>query len=256
VYSLLYVMVRWGETGRAAGWVGLTALIVALGIAMIYSTNMSLMLRSDLWIAMYRANPTGTSLHNGDPAVLPRWLFMMLGSLGVSGVGLLLLALKKDLPYDVRAFLHRWGGRTVAVFTAVQIGLAIWAFRAQPEDLRAAFSDMLVYRTCGVAWFVTAAVLIGLGATVSVRRASSASGLTAILASVSFLNVTTFVLLRDGIRYVAFAQAGFDVWASDVNTNWSTVIVFLICFVVALGVLGWLVSVMARVKPAPEPCAR
>ncbi len=251
-YSLLYIMIRWDEAGRTAGWVGIGALLVVLSIGMIYSTNMSLMLRPDQWLAMYRSNPMGRAFHTGDPTVMPRWLFVMVGSVGVSGIALLLVSFEKRVGDEIRRLFVRWGGRLVATFTAVQVVLGVWAFRAQPELVRSDFSAELLYRACSVGWLVAAALLIGLGAAVSLRKSLS-FGLVAALLLVSFCSESLFVLARHGIRLVALLRNGYDVWASDVNTNWSTVIVFLICFVVALGMVAWLASVVARATPREEP---
>ncbi|MDX9973079.1 MAG: hypothetical protein RBU21_08825 [FCB group bacterium] len=250
-YSLLYVMVRRGETRRGIGWAGLFAFLVVLMIAMIYSTNMTLMLRPETWQALYRAHPSGTSFHTGDPTVLPRWLFMTAGSVGVGGVGLLLMALKKDQPYNLAPFLQRWGGRLIALFVALQLVLGFWVLKAQPEAVLAAFSSVAFYRICEFAWLITAVALIALGALASLRSVPS-KALAFAAVGASFLNVTMLVLVRDGIRYAALKQAGFNVWDRTVSTNWSTVILFLLCFVVTLGMVGWLGMVVAQMKPKAE----
>jgi hypothetical protein len=57
------------------------------------------------------------------------------------------------------------------------------------------------------------------------------------------------------IRDLTLASKGFDVWNRTVSTNWSVVGLFLILFVVGLGVLGWLISVMVRARPIVEGAA-
>ena len=44
----------------------------------------------------------------------------------------------------------------------------------------------------------------------------------------------------------------FNVWDRVVVTNWSVVGLFLVLFVAGLGVIGWLVSVVARAQKAME----
>ena len=41
-------------------------------------------------------------------------------------------------------------------------------------------------------------------------------------------------------------------WQRTVVTNWSVVGLFLLLFVIGLGTIGWLVSVMVRAKPVTE----
>ncbi|MFA6243246.1 MAG: hypothetical protein WC655_20075, partial [Candidatus Hydrogenedentales bacterium] len=250
-YSSLYIMSRRAEMSRASGWAGLIALIVILKIGIIYSTNMTLMIRPDLWQEIYRTKPTGLTFGTGDPTVMPRWLFMMLGSIGVCGIALLFLAMKQNLADGVAPFLRRWAGRLIAAFTVVQIILGIWVYRAQPAAVQDALGGETFYRACAVLWLATAVALIVLGGILSAKGAATWKFST-VLALVSFVNVVAMVLVRDGIRFVALGLAGFDIWDRAVSTNWSTVILFLVLFVAGLGAMGWLISVVARAKPVDE----
>ena len=53
---------------------------------------------------------------------------------------------------------------------------------------------------------------------------------------------------RDGVRDVTLLSKGYDVWDRAVVTNWGVVALFLVLFVAGLGVVGWLVSVVARAQ--------
>ncbi|HID24772.1 MAG TPA: hypothetical protein EYP14_20560, partial [Planctomycetaceae bacterium] len=97
VYSLLYVIASRAERGEGWGWIGLLAFLVAAKIALIYSSNMTLMLRPQVWAEMYRADPHGLHMNPGDPTVWPRWLYMVVGSVTVGGAGLLLLSLSRRM---------------------------------------------------------------------------------------------------------------------------------------------------------------
>jgi hypothetical protein len=57
---------------------------------------------------------------------------------------------------------------------------------------------------------------------------------------------------RDGIRDLTLLSKGYDVWNRTVVTNWSVVGIFLVLFVVGLGVVGWLISVVARAERVME----
>lgn len=250
-YSSLYIMARNADASRFSGWAGLIALVVILKIGMIYTTNMTLMLRPDLWTEIYRTSPQGLTIGTGDATVMPRWLFMMVGSVGVCGIALTFLSMKSNLYEGVGPFLRAWAGRLIAAFTVVQIGLGIWVYRALPADVQRGLGDEMFYRACGVLWLATAVVLILLGGIMSMKGAGSWK-FTAALGLASFANVVSMVLVRDGIRFVSLGLAGFDIWDRAVSTNWSTVILFLILFVAGLGVMGWLISVVARAKPVDE----
>jgi len=101
---------------------------------------MALMLRPDLWTAMYDRSPGGAQLHSGDPSMMPRWLYMMLGSIGVTGFALAVLGMKEGLEDAVSGLFTRRGGRLVAGFTLIQPLIGIWVFRTQSEAARGAVS--------------------------------------------------------------------------------------------------------------------
>jgi hypothetical protein len=65
----------------------------------------------------------------------------------------------------------------------------------------------------------------------------------------------TFTVYRDGVRDLTLLSKGYDVWDRVVVTNWSVVGLFLLLFVAGLGVIGWLVSVVARAQKPMEGAA-
>jgi hypothetical protein len=62
----------------------------------------------------------------------------------------------------------------------------------------------------------------------------------------------TFTVYRDGVRDLTLLSKGYDVWDRVVVTNWSVVGLFLVLFVAGLGVVGWLISVVARAQKSME----
>jgi hypothetical protein len=76
---------------------------------------------------------------------------------------------------------------------------------------------------------------------------------TAVLAGV--LVEIMLTVYRDGVRDVTLLSKGYDVWDRAVETNWGVVGLFLVLFVGGLGVIGWLVSVVARAQKTMEGAA-
>jgi hypothetical protein len=74
-------------------------------------------------------------------------------------------------------------------------------------------------------------------------------------ALIALLIEITFVVYRDAVRDLTLLSKGFDVWNRAVVTNWWVVGLFLILFVGGLGVVGWLVSVVARAQKPMEGAA-
>jgi hypothetical protein len=76
---------------------------------------------------------------------------------------------------------------------------------------------------------------------------------TAVLVAV--LVEIMLTVYRDGVRDVTLLAKGYDVWDRAVATNWGVVGLFLVLFVAGLGVIGWLVSVVARAQKTMEGAA-
>jgi hypothetical protein len=246
-YYLLYMIAARAESNRAFAWVGLFAIIAVLKVGYIYSANMTLMLAPESWTAMYRENPLGNVLATG-PVALPRWAYMMIGSLGVSGIGFLLLGLHQKVAPETGAFLTRQGGRFLAIFTIVQMVMGYVVFHGQAENVRAGLSGSTYYLALAAVWGLTAVLLIVLGL-VTGRASAAPSGLLAAGAGVvSLVNILAMAGFRDGIRDVTLALHGFDVWKQEVNTNWLNVVLFLLLFVAAGVAIGWLTRVVFQAK--------
>ena len=69
----------------------MSAWLLAGFIARLLSTNMTLMLRPEVWRDMYSASAAGAYLPTGDPTLTPRWLLMMAGGLFIGGLWLVYL---------------------------------------------------------------------------------------------------------------------------------------------------------------------
>lgn len=251
-YFIMYKMAKRADTGWAYGWMGIIALLLVMKIGFVYTNNMTLMLRPDAWVEMYRSNSTGAHLAHGDPTILPRWLYMMLGSVGMAGIGLMLLGMKSGIEEGAAAFLRSRGALLLAFFTLVQMVLAVWVYRAQPEAVRAGIWASLFYKGLFGAWFLSALALVALGLFGAVSAARRAWLPAALAGTVGFVNIALWVLFRDGIRDVTLGLHGYDVWARNVYTNWSIVILFLVLFVAAVGLTGWMGLVTVRAKGADE----
>ena len=83
----------------------------------------------------------------------------------------------------------------------------------------------------------------------------SAAWLGWVGALVTVLIELTLVVYRDGVRDLTLLANGYNVWDRAVETNWWVVGLFLVLFVGGLGVIGWLVSVVARARKVMEGAA-
>lgn len=256
-YWLLYRFSSRLDAGKTAWWVGLIAWLLAGSIARTLTTNMTLMLRPEVWRSMYSASATGRFLPHGDPTLTPRWLLMLAGGMFVAGLWLVYLAARSTFNADEKKYLAGLGGKLAAFFGIVYMAAGIWAARVQPDAVKDGLAHDALYRFAGMAGYgwlalVVVAVLIGLVA--GFRRIAAAwiawAGVLAVV-----LTEIMFAVYRDGVRDLTLLSKGFNVWDRVVVTNWGVVGLFLVLFVCALGAIGWLVSVMARAQKTMEGAA-
>ncbi|MDX2033983.1 MAG: hypothetical protein SF339_25135 [Blastocatellia bacterium] len=253
-YYLLYAVARRDEAGRPWWWLSLLSLALIAYIGRIYSTNMTLMIRPEVWLEMYRTagGAHGATMPTGDPTVLPRWLFMMIGSIGFGGIFAALLGARSSLSAPMKQTMRRWGGGLGAASMLAQLALGFWVWNAQPPIVRESMLNAPLYRHSLIVWLAVSGLFaIGSGATM-LTAVSRSSFWPAATSAMGILSIAAAVTARDGIRDMTLLAKGFDVWAQPVVSNWSVVILFLILFAAGLAVIGWMMTVAAQAKGTVE----
>jgi hypothetical protein len=251
-YWILYRFAAGAEAGRPVWWLGGAAWVLAALIARIYSTNMTLMLRPEVWGGMYSADAFGAGLPPTDPVLMPRLLFMLLGGIGVTGLWLLWIGSRKSVDAKLAGYLHIVGGVLAVVGVAAQGGMLWWLLSVVPATVRDGLMGGTLYQGALGAWGLGAVLAVLFGALAVVRRCpvpvvgAWASPLVALIL------LGGWTLFRDGMRDLSLSAKGFDVWNRTIVTNWSVVGLFVLVFVVGLGAMGWLVSVVARARTQAE----
>jgi hypothetical protein len=256
-YWLLYQFSARLDAGKSAWWVGLSAWLLAGFIARLLSTNMTLMLRPEVWRQMYSASGAGAYLPTGDPTLTPRWLMMLAGGLFIGGLWMVYLSARSTFSAEEQRFIAGLGGKVAAAFGLVYLAAGLWAASVQPAAVKAGLAGQSAYPLykyagfAGYGWLalVVVAVLVAAYAGFS-KVAAGWLAWTGVLLAV--LIEIMFTVYRDGVRDMTLLSKGYDVWDRVVVTNWSVVGLFLVLFVAGLGVIGWLVSVVARASKVME----
>ena len=257
-YWLLYKFSAHLDAGRSAWWAGLSAWLLAGSIAKLLSTNMTLMLRPEVWREMYSASGAGVYLPAGDPTLMPRWLLMMTGGMFIGGLWMVYLGGRSTFTAEERRHVAGLGGKIAALFGIAYLAVGLWAASVQPVVVKGGLASHALYKFAGFAGFgwlalVALAVLIAAIAGFGRLTAGWVGWAGAVVALLVELTLTVY---RDGVRDLTLLSKGFDVWDRTVVTNWSVVGLFLALFVGGLGVIGWLISVVARAQKPMEGAAQ
>ena len=256
-YWLLYQFSARLAAGKSAWFTGLSAWVLAGFIARLLSTNMTLMLRPEVWRGMYSASAMGAYLPTGDPTLTPRWLLMLAGGLFIGGLWLVYLSGRSTFTAEEKSFLAGLGGKVAAVFGVVYLAAGLWAAGVQPEIVKTGLHTDALYKFAGFAgygWLALVVVAVLTAAIAGFGRIS-ASWLGWVGAVLALLIEILFTVYRDGVRDLTLLAKGYNVWDRAVATNWWVVGLFLVLFVASLGVVGWLVSVVARARKVMEAAA-
>jgi hypothetical protein len=260
-YGLLYKFSSRLEAGKSAWWAGLGAWLLAGSIARILSTNMTLMLRPEAWKQMYANSALGAYLPTGDPTTEPRWLMMMAGGLFLGGLWLVYISARKTFTAEEQKFLAGIGGKVAVLFGVLYLAAGLWANAVQPGVVKTmlaappeGYGFYKYYALAGYGWLALVVVAIVVAAIAGFGKiASNLLAWSGVL--LALLLEIMLVVYRDAVRDLTLLSKGYNVWDRVVVTNWSVVGLFLVLFVAGLGVIGWLISVVARAQKPMEGAA-
>jgi len=186
---------------------------------------------------------------------LPRLLMVLIGSLGFGALGTTLYTSKASLGDDVKVFIRRGAG-AVALFTLLAQGaIGFWAYQSQPAFVQQGLQSSALGMPFLYIWPATLALCLLAALWVLISPKSWNWGRILVVSLPPFLTIAGFEILRDCVRDITLAKAGFDVWQSPVNTNWLVVGLFLGLFVIGVGFLIWVLTVVRGAKPSEEKYA-
>jgi hypothetical protein len=223
-YALYRAAMRGDSTGKVSrGALGL-AVLGLLYVSVVYSSVFSMAERTDQMHAMYAANQSGTAF---NPAVADyglRWLHMVLGAITVGGffVGWL----GQDRPEVYRIGKHVFIGGMVAASMAGMFYLVTL------KDI------ILPFMRSPAIWAVMAGVMLSVGAVwfFWIKR----FWLAAVMIFASMLGM---VYARHTVRLLRL-DGTFDPASWRVATQWSPLVLFLVCFVIMLAVVAWMLRLL------------
>jgi hypothetical protein len=224
-YYCLYAASFSKSTGAAGKYLGL-ALLGMIYVSVVYSSVFSLAERPDLYRAMYAANPSGLTINTEWSGWIFRWMHMLAGAVTVGGFFIGLIG--RDNPEESSTGRKFFVGGMVASFL---LGLAYLLTLADIMNP--------IMRSPGV-WALSLSILFSLGALhFFFKRKFVPAGL------MLFVSLLGMVTLRYYVRLILL-EKHYDPATVTVSPQWSVFAIFLVCFLLALGLLFYMIRLFVR----------
>ncbi|MCS6936350.1 MAG: hypothetical protein NZV61_02175 [Candidatus Bipolaricaulota bacterium] len=226
---------------RSAGWVSAILFIV---IGFLFSNGFSLMTNLHAWPQIWQNTsvagaPLGTALNTSDLTLWPRWLMMF---------GLALTTVAAYTVFDAGVFAAResapyksWAADfALKLYTVGLLWFAVmgswYVFGTWPTDVR---EQMFT----GLSLPLTVLTAVGPGLPwllILAQRQQITRALALLTALAQFGVLGLNAISRQIVQNIELSQF-LDVTAEPVNLQLSPLIVFLVLFVLGLGVVAWMV---------------
>ncbi|MCF7816736.1 MAG: hypothetical protein K9M54_02540 [Kiritimatiellales bacterium] len=206
------------------------ALAGLLYVSVVYSNVFSLAERPGLCKALYARNQSGLMLNPEVGSWIFRWLHMMLGAVTVGGFFVGLLGRKHDDAFKVgKTFFI--GGMAVAMLSG-------FVYLFSMMDL------MKPLMHSAGAWWLLGSIVLALGSLhFFMKRKFAASG------GMLFVSLLGMVAIRHIVRLLRLDGA-YAPSSVPVHPQWDVFLPFLVCFLVALGVVGYMLKLyFGRQRP-------
>lgn len=236
-YALLYLCAGRSD---AAGRVHLPALMMALGgmlyVSIAYSAIFAMAERPDLVRELYARDQSGLVWNPALGDYLLRWLHMLLGAVTVGGFCVGMLGRHEPDIYRVGKSFFVGGlvlGSAVGVAYLLSLMPILRPFMHTPAI-----------------WGLTAAVLLSLGAMHFFFTKNFP-----VSAGMLFVSLLGMVHARHTVRLLKLA-GHFDPSGWHVAPQWGPFGLFLLCFVVALGMVAYLLRLFFGANPEPAAPVR
>jgi hypothetical protein len=233
--------------GKGARVVSAVVMLLFVGIALIYSNNMSMMLRPGTFLDSHRAEARGIHLNFSDPTLIPRFLHMLLGAIAVAGLVVCLYGVAKMSEDQEHA---RWAIRYGALWFVVSTGLnfltGLWWLGMLPRDVMLRFAGQSGVATVSLLM----GSLFGLGALVMMTLSINAREPERLVKGSAWTLVLTLVAMifaRDEVRKGMLGLAGFQL-PTWVEPQWGVIAIFAVLLVAAIATTVWMAFIVLRPK--------
>jgi len=247
-YAAYLMAMRESSLGGSAvvlAW--LIAAVVGL-ISLIYSNNMTLMLKPAEMVARYAADGRGLQLNLLDPALFPRHFHMLLGAIAVTGLAIAVLGVVMGTrDADFGRWAVRYGAFVCVAATMINIFAGLWWLAALPRDVLLQFMgrDM---RAIGELLAGILLTLTGAGHTVLAVTGKRPALMVSISAVTLLAGIAMMLLTRDTIRRLSLDAAGYQA-VNWVSPQWGPIVIFFVLLAAAVAAVVWMTRLLASGQP-------
>jgi hypothetical protein len=230
-YYFLYGA-SFGTSSNRKGLYLLLALIGMLYVSLVYSSVFTMAERPDLITLLYAANQSGAVLNGQVGDWIFRWLHMITGAITVGGFFVGLIGHRDNQAFAVGKAFYLWG-----MIVSSLVGLVYLL----------TLGEYLVpfMRTPGI-WALTLAVLLSIG---SLHFFFKQRFVPASL--MLFVSLLGMVISRHYVRLLKL-QPFFDPATPAVQPQWGPFLLFLVCFVLMLGIVWYMLNLFFNPKHAKQ----
>jgi len=241
-YSAYLFDFKFSSLGKGAVALVSLSLFIFLGIAFLFSNNITFMLDPEAW-NVYFANPAGTSLNLGDPVLLPRYLHFIVGGIAVGGLFVALVGkMKRKMASDVRAAAENIGMKVFTFFTGVQVASGFWFLLSLPQDVIRLFTGGDALATLiFIAGFLLALVVLAAGIS---RKVYAIAVLV-----VPLVYIMSF--MRDSVRS-GYLKPHFSPESLQVLPQYSPMFLFFFVLVAGIAPVVWMLRKALGSLPQAE----
>ncbi len=198
------------------------ALAGLLYVSVVYSNVFSLAENPGLCKTLYARNQSGLMLNPEIGYWMVRWLHMILGAVTVGGFFVGLLGRRHDDAFRVGKTFFLWGMAAAM--------LSGFAYLFSMMDL------MKPFMHSAAAWWLLVSIVLSLGSLhFFMKRKFAVSG------AMLFVSLLGMVVIRHIVRLLRL-EGSYDPASIPVHPQWDVFLPFLVCFVVSLGVVGYMLK--------------
>lgn len=246
-YYGYYYVANTAHTGRKRTAVVAFLSVACLAvIAFLFSNNMTLMLRPDRWLAMYKAHPNGWNLNLQEASLYPRYLHIMTGAIAVFSAILAhvgMLKMKTDFEYG--RWIVRRGATVFAGTVGVQFLLGMWLLLAIPRNIATIFlTDPVGGAVFGLALLsvVASVLLMMIGAMAERPNSLVHAGF-----GMTIVTLALMVAMRHMLRQ-AYLKPYLQWDSMQIAPQTTVIALFFVLFVIGLATVAYMLLLLARAK--------